>query len=200
MVFQVTTGERRWHIVGVYVAPDDEVTTETVIAAIGQKPPGAELMVAGDFNVDILAPERNRRAENIATDLATVGVEDMTQHFMPRRRRWSRDRRTWDMRRKGQVVRSRTDYILGTDRRLFTNVAVRDPRHNTDHGPWVFTGCNPGGDVAVSGGAEAMAGAATGGTLVDGHTLCGSTESRTKTGAAGSETKRLDLGGNVATH
>ena len=45
-----------------------------------------------------------------------------------------------------------------------------------------------------------MAGAATGGTLADGHTLCGSTESRTKTGAAGSETKRLDLGGNVATH
>ena len=45
-----------------------------------------------------------------------------------------------------------------------------------------------------------MAGAATSGTLADRHTLCGSTESRTKTSAAGSETKRLDLGGNVATH
>ena len=33
-------------------------------------------MVAGDFNADILAPE-GRRAENIATDLATAGVEDM---------------------------------------------------------------------------------------------------------------------------
>ena len=30
--------------------------------------------------------------------------------------------------------------------------------------------------------------------------LCGSTESRTKTNIAGSETKRLDLSGNVATH
>ena len=35
--------------------------------------------------------------------------------------------------REGKVIRSRTDYILGADRRLFWNVSVRDPRHNTDH-------------------------------------------------------------------
>ena len=35
--------------------------------------------------------------------------------------------------RGGKAVRSRTDYILGTDRRLFTNVAVRDPHYNSDH-------------------------------------------------------------------
>ena len=85
-VFQVATGERRWYIVGAYVAPEDELTMETVIAAIGRKPPGAELMVVGDFNVDIMDPEGNRRAENIATDLATAGLEDMAHHFMPRRR------------------------------------------------------------------------------------------------------------------
>ena len=33
----------------------------------------------------------------------------------------------------GGAVRSRTDYILGTDRSLFRNVAVRDPHHNSDH-------------------------------------------------------------------
>ena len=113
MMFQVSTGERHWHIVGAYVAPKDKVTMETVIAAIGPKPPGADLMVAGDFNVDILAPE-GRRAENIATDLATAGVEDMAQHFMPQSRRWCQDRRTWDMKQQGQVVWSRTDYIMGT--------------------------------------------------------------------------------------
>ena len=43
-----------------------------------------------------------------------------------------------------------------------------------------------------------MAGATTGGAIADGHTLCGSTESRTETSAAGSKTKRLDLGGDVA--
>ena len=35
--------------------------------------------------------------------------------------------------RGGKAVRSRTDYILGTDQSLFRNVAVRDPRHNLDH-------------------------------------------------------------------
>ena len=28
---------------------------------------------------------------------------------------------------------AKTDYILGTDCRLFMNVSVRDPRYNSDH-------------------------------------------------------------------
>ena len=43
------------------------------------------------------------------------------------------------MLRKGREVRSRTDYILGTDRRIFGNVSVRDPRHNSDH--YLVLGC-----------------------------------------------------------
>ena len=31
------------------------------------------------------------------------------------------------------MIGSQTDYLLGTDRSLFRNVAVRDPRHNSDH-------------------------------------------------------------------
>ena len=139
--FQVATGERRWYIVGAYIATEDKETMERVVAAIERKPRGVELMVAGDFNADIKAPEGNQRAENIATDIATAILEDMAQNFMPRRRRWNRYRRTWDMWRKGQVVRSRSDYILGADSRLFTNVAVRDPRHNSDHD--MFLGCLP---------------------------------------------------------
>ena len=72
----------------------------------------------------------------------------MAQHFMPRGRRWCRDQRTWDMKRQGQVVRYRTEYILGTDRRLFKNVAVRDPRHNTDH--YMVLGCVPGAPLATT--------------------------------------------------
>ena len=41
--------------------------------------------------------------------------------------------------REGKVVRSRTEYLLGTDRSLFSNVSVRDPRHNTDH--FMVVGC-----------------------------------------------------------
>ena len=43
--------------------------------------------------------------------------------------------------RKGREVLSRTDYILGKDRRLFRNVAVQDPRHNSDH--YMVLGCIP---------------------------------------------------------
>ena len=84
--FQVATGEQRWYIVGAYIAPEDEETMERVVAEIGRKPRGAEMMVAGDFNADIKAPEENWLAENIATDIAAAGLEDMEQHFMPRRR------------------------------------------------------------------------------------------------------------------
>ena len=50
------------------------------------------------------------------------------------------------MLRKGREVRSRTDYILGTDRRLFRNVAVRDPWHNSDH--YMVLGCLPSAPLA----------------------------------------------------
>ena len=45
------------------------------------------------------------------------------------------------MLQKGREVRYRTDYILGTDRRLFGNVSIWDPRHNSDH--YMVLGCLP---------------------------------------------------------
>ena len=83
--------------------------------------------------MNLATPEVDRRAEDIATTLATVGLKDMAIHFLLQESRWCWDWRTWGMLQKGLEVRSRTDYILGTDHRLFRNVAVRDPRHNSDH-------------------------------------------------------------------
>ena len=40
---------------------------------------------------------------------------------------------------EGREVRSQTDYILGTDHRLFWNVSVRDPMHNSDQ--YMVLGC-----------------------------------------------------------
>ena len=89
--------------------------------------------------MNILEPEGDWRGEEIAATLATEGLEDMTAHFLPRRRSWFWDRRMWSMIWVGKEVRSRTDYILGTDRRLFLNVSVRDPRHNSYH--YIVLGC-----------------------------------------------------------
>ena len=85
--FQLSTGARRWFIVRAYIVLEDTETMERVVAAIGKMTRGAELMVAGDFNADIAAPEGNWRVENIATDIETAGLEDMAQHFLPRGRR-----------------------------------------------------------------------------------------------------------------
>ena len=89
--------------------------------------------MAGDLNTDLGDMECDRRGAEIAAAITEAGLEDMAAHFLPRKRKWGRERRTWAMVRGGKAVRSRTDYILGTDRSLFRNVAVRDPRHNSDH-------------------------------------------------------------------
>ena len=131
--FQLAAGVRRWYIIGCYLAPDDTSMIESVVATIKERPQGTALLVAGDLNTTLTDPKNDRRGTEIAAALTEEGLEDMAVHFLPRQRRWGRERRTWSMVQEGKVVRSRTDYILGTDRRLFWNVSVRDPRHNTDH-------------------------------------------------------------------
>ena len=70
--FQLATGARRWYIVRVYIAPEDTTTMERVVEVIWRKPRGAELLVAGDFNVDIASPEGYRRAEDVVVDRKSV--------------------------------------------------------------------------------------------------------------------------------
>ena len=107
--FQLATGERRWYIVGCYFDPDDTLTIERVFKALRERPKGVELLVAGDININFATPEGDRIEEDIAATFATEGLEDMDPYFLPRQRRWCRDRRTWGMLRKGREVRSRTD-------------------------------------------------------------------------------------------
>ena len=63
-------------------------------------------------------------------------------------------------------MRSQTEYILGMDRRLFRNVTVRDPWHNSDH--YMVLGCLPSappdGAQEIPGREETVAGEAAGGT------------------------------------
>ena len=51
--FQLATGERQWYIVGCYLAPDDTLTVESVIAALKERPRGSKLLVVGDLNVNL---------------------------------------------------------------------------------------------------------------------------------------------------
>ena len=84
--FQMATGERRWYIVGFYLAPNDTLTIDSAIAALKEQPRGAELLVAGDLNVKLSDPEVDRRVKDIVVALATEGLDDILAHFFPRRR------------------------------------------------------------------------------------------------------------------
>ena len=91
------------------------------------------------LNTDLEDSESDRRGSEIGAAMMEAGVEDMTAHFLPRKYRWVREIRKWSMVQEGKVVRSRTDYLLGTDRSLFRKVSVQDPRHNTNH--FMVVGC-----------------------------------------------------------
>ena len=97
--------------------------------------------MAGVLEVNLADPEGYQREDNIAAALKTAGIEYMLDHFLPRQLPWFQDGITWSMVRVGREVRSRTDYILGTDRCLFRNVTVWDPRHKSDH--YLVLGCLP---------------------------------------------------------
>ena len=137
--FQLATGARWWYIIRCYLAPNDTSTINSVVAALRGRPRGAAMLVAGDLNTTLTEPEKYRKGTDIAAALTAEGLEDMATHFLLRQSTWGRERSIWSMVREGKVVRSWIYYILGTDRRLFWNVYVRDPRHNTDH--YMVLGC-----------------------------------------------------------
>ena len=118
---------------GFYLAPNNTSTIERVVKVLRDQPKGEELLMAGGLNINLAYPEGDRREEDIATKIATEGLEDMAPHFLPRQRQWCQYRRTWGLLWKGREVRSQTDYILGTERCLFRNVSVWEPWHNSDH-------------------------------------------------------------------
>ena len=76
---------------------------------------GTKLIVPGGLNVDLERTGVRGRYKDIAVVVATAGLEVLSEHFLPQRRIWCRDRRTLAMVRQGREVSSRTDYILGYD-------------------------------------------------------------------------------------
>ena len=70
---------------GCYLAPDNTLTIESVVAALKERPKGTKLLVVGDFNANLAEPGGDRREEDIAAALAMEGLEDMSDHFLPQR-------------------------------------------------------------------------------------------------------------------
>ena len=80
---QLVTGERRWYIVGCYMAPGDRETIRDVEVAMAERPMGTELIVAGNLNVDLDKAGVQGWDEEIMATVATAGLEDLAGHFLP---------------------------------------------------------------------------------------------------------------------
>ena len=98
-----------------------------------EQPRGKELSFAGNFNVELENMGGRGQDEEIVAEVETSGLEDLEGHFLPQQRAWCKDWRTWEAVRQGRVVRLRKDYILGSDHRIFQNVAVWDPRNKSEY-------------------------------------------------------------------
>ena len=137
--FQLATGELRLYIIGCYLAPDNTLTINSVVAALKERPQGLEILVIGDLNVNLKDPEGYQREEDIVAALTAMGLEYMMAQFLPQWCPWCQDGRTWSMVQLGREVQSRMYCILGIYRCLFRNVVIWDPQHNSDH--YLVIGC-----------------------------------------------------------
>jgi len=133
--FELVTGWCRIPVVGGYIPPSDQSTLPHMIAAMDRfrtHRSGKRMIVFGDFNVDLSDPNQDTRGSEIIDAFTTHGLEDLLLHFKPRER--YSHRQTWWQDRGGFTIRSRCDYILGSDRRMFSNVYLKDPRcFTSDH-------------------------------------------------------------------
>ena len=99
---QLATGERQLYIVVCYLAPGDRAKIQDVKAKMSERLWGVELIAAGDLNIDLERTGGWGRDKEIATVVATAGLEDPFDHLFTRQRPWCRDRRTWVMVRQGR--------------------------------------------------------------------------------------------------
>jgi exonuclease III len=129
--FELVTGKRRFSCVGAYIPPGDTTTIDNITIAIERLPRNNPIILLGDLNADILHPQNDRSTE-VASMAASFGLDDLLRHFKQKHR--FRSGFTWRMRRGQGMVMSRCDSIFCTDRRIFKNVAIREPRHySSDH-------------------------------------------------------------------
>lgn len=128
----LVTGSRRQPLVGAYIPPEDTSTIEYVDQALKRFETGPNPILLGDLNVSLSDPPSGDRSIQIVTMLANHGLIDMLPHFGQRRSHAGL--KTWRQIRNGRLVTARCDYLLASDRRIFANVCIRDPRHFTsDH-------------------------------------------------------------------
>ena len=137
------TGIRKIPIIGACLLPEQKGLDDLhnhVQLAFDQYPSNRYAPAfMGDFNVDLYTNNPNDldRQQQVLDFMAANGeLQSMVPHFKQQRRYEKMDNATWfQAMEDGTIRRSKCDYICCHNRRLFTNVALREPEtySKTDH-------------------------------------------------------------------
>jgi exonuclease III len=128
----LVTGYRRIPLVRAYIPPGDDSTMEHVERALTRFANGPAPLLLGDLNCNLEDPQSPRDIQ-VAAMVANHGIFDMLPHF--KQRKGLGHCRTWrQLHNDGNWIASWCDYFLGSDRCMFCNVCLHNPRHFTsDH-------------------------------------------------------------------
>lgn len=135
--FRLIVGKIKFYCIGCYIAPTDdrEETLDFCREAVAQLPAGFELLLMGDFNINLDTP-RDTREDIIAEQCDDWDLTCLSTHFLQRRTRQLKGRWTWRQERLGRWVSTKPDYFLARveSRKRIRNVKLRRLRHHsTDH-------------------------------------------------------------------
>ena len=127
---EIVTRYTQTPLVGAYLSPlilDNLPDFEEAL----QQFKGLNPTILGVFNVD-LEDAQSSRSQSMADLLTELSIIDLVHQFQQRRWFWYLN--TWTQVRQGASLCLRCNYILGTDRRRFKLVRIRDI-HNymSDH-------------------------------------------------------------------
>ena len=84
----------------------------------------------GELNVD-LDEDQNPHIQIFANTLMEFGLINLMHHF--RKRKHLLHVKTWGQVWQGTVLRVRFEYTLGTDRRLFNIVGIKDMMNSSSY-------------------------------------------------------------------
>jgi hypothetical protein len=118
-------GDHRIPLIEAYLPPSSLNSLPELLAVLDRFA-GRDPILLGDLNVN-LEDSTSSRNRDVAKVLAPYGLFDMLPRFRQRKR--IRHNCTWWKRVNEVILRSRCDYIMGRDQRLFETILIRDPCH-----------------------------------------------------------------------
>ena len=145
ITFQLKTGDKRFYVMAIYIAPGCTKGVEDLRDAWAKCPENCSPIVVGDLNIRNQDP-RDEREEEIADLLDEINLVDTSRKFIQRQSRRhkqiQRNRWTWRTKRRtegderGKWIYSQPDYIMARegDMKHIRKAGIRTPRyHISDH-------------------------------------------------------------------